>query len=166
MSTDDFPENHIFEKSPTCRKVIYKNWHRLRERYLILGDYLEKRQWSWKIDFWYAKVRRKIVLLRKLCDQFEQQQECRCKMCVNKESISERVSFIRAKVSAIEESLEPYAQLFVEVPMDYGYACNSPRDAEKKIKIEKRKALDDLLLLKRFKSYVFQTVEATQSNNL
>jgi hypothetical protein len=162
----DFPEGHIFQQSPTCRKVIYKNWHRLRERYLILGSYLEKRQWSWKIDFWYAKVRRKIILLRKLCNEFEQQQDCHCKFCADKQPIAERVLFIRQRIDAIEETLKPYAELFTQVPMDYGYACESPFAAEKKLKIEKRKALHDALLIKRFKENVFQTVESAHQNNL
>ena len=137
-----FPKDHISEclVRPTTRNVIKKNWRRCKERYLILSNYLKKKDLSWKTDFWWAKVQRKIVLLRMLCKEFEKQTACSCKSCKHKEPIRERITFILKKVKDVEDSLEPFKKFFTHVPTaTYGYAISSPFMAEKdrRNKIEK-----------------------------
>lgn len=140
---------------PTIRKVIYKNRTKLRHRYFILSHYLKKKQLSWKTDFWWAKVQRKLTLLKMLCNKFEKQEDCPCRACTDKQSIKDRVEQIKTLVSFIEESLNQYKPIFNEVPVNYGYALKSPYEAERVKKIKLERILREDKLLKQFKKATF-----------
>ncbi len=150
---NNYPSNHIpeCERKPTTRKVIYKNWHKCRERYLILNSYLKKNKLSWKADFWWAKVQRKLVLLEMLCSEFEKQKKCECKACNFMQPIEERVGQIRNKLHLVRESLIPIAVVFAEVPPTYGYGMSSPEYARKERKIEILKLEREEKIILKFK---------------
>lgn len=139
------PQAHA--KTKTLRKTVYTNFHKLKDRRRLLNENLKKGKRTTFSDFMWAKMWRKIELLKRITPDLVDEPNLQGYDSTNKV----RAAQVLDSVKQTEEHYRNFANLFQDVPENFGYGYDLFTDFIKTIK--KRDEKPPMKLPKRYMSH-------------